>query len=208
MFGRRLLCARCALPPDARPGGGAGGGGRKGGRASNGQTKGKDPHPPPPPPRRYETMFGRRLLCARCALPPEARPMTEDLTRRRLLGMAGATAAGAAGLGLGACTSDSKHVSIHTAAEASSGPPFVSRPDLTTPHLRMKPHGVPNHPRYVFLNAPWSGPGHGGSYIVDHHSRLIWFGPNTSVHRRMNFDVQMLHGEPKLTWFQGMVVQG
>jgi Arylsulfotransferase (ASST) len=136
--------------------------------------------------------------------------MTDDLTRRRLFGLAGASAAGVAGISLAACSSDgtSEPALVTQAADTSSGPPFLSRPDLTPPRVRIKRHGAPSEPRYIFLNAPYSGPGHGGSYILDHHGQFVWFGPNTAVHRRMNFDVQTYQGKPVLTWFQGLVVQG
>jgi hypothetical protein len=141
-------------------------------------------------------------------LPTRALP--EAPTRRRLLGLAGASAAGVAGVSLAACTSDGTTgpALVKQAADMSSGPPFVSRPDLTPPRVTIRRHGAPVAPRYIFLNAPFSGPGHGGSYILDHHGHFVWFGPNTSTHRRMNFDVQTFKGKPVLTWFQGLVVQG
>lgn len=132
--------------------------------------------------------------------------MTVSLTRRQLLQRTGATAAAAAAGGLSACSADSVAGSL--LAGQSEGSPFMSRPDLTPPRVSVRRHGVPPDPRYIFLNAPYSGPGHGGSYILDHHGQLVWFGPNTSTHRRMNFDVQTYQGKPVLTWFQGLVVQG
>jgi Arylsulfotransferase (ASST) len=139
--------------------------------------------------------------------------MTEDLTRRRLFGLAGASAAGAAGLTAGGCSPLSSHPSAKptTATQAtvySAGPPFRSRPDLTPPHITLRRHGLPADGRYIFLNAPYSGPGHGGSYIIDQHGHFVWFGPNTAAHHRMNFSVQTYNGEPVLTWFQGLVVHG
>ena len=135
--------------------------------------------------------------------------MTDDLSRRRLFGLAGASAAGVAGVGLVACTGDNSSPSlVMPAADTSSGPPFVSRPDLTPPKISIRRHGAPTDPRYIFLNAPYSGPGHGGSYILDQHGHFVWFGPNSASHRRMNFDVQTFRGKPVLTWFQGLVVQG
>jgi len=136
-----------------------------------------------------------------------ARALPEALTRRGLLGLAGASAAG---VGIAACSSGGTTgpALVKQAADMSSGPPFVSRPDLTPPRVTIRRHGAPADPRYIFLNAPFSGPGHGGSYILDHHGHFVWFGPNTSTHRRMNFDVQTFKGKPALTWFQGLVVQG
>ncbi len=156
----------------------------------------------PPTRALQETPSGR-------AAGPPTRALQETLSRRRLFGLAGASAAGIAGASLAACTSDSMSGPVVTnAADASSGPPFVSRPDLTPPTISIRRHGVPASPRYIFLNAPYSGPGHGGSYILDHHGHFVWFGPNTATHHRMNFDVQSYQGKPVLTWFQGLVVQG
>ena len=135
------------------------------------------------------------------------RALQDALTRRRLFGLAGASAAG---VGLVACSSDNSPgpTLVTAAADSSSGPPFVSRPDLTPPRITIRRHGAPSDPRYIFLNAPYSGPGHGGSYILDHRGHFVWFGPNTAAHHRMNFDVQTFKGQPVLTWFQGQVVQG
>ena len=138
--------------------------------------------------------------------------MTEDLTRRRLFGLAGASAAGAAGLSAGGCSAigfhKSKPITTTQATVYSAGPPFKSRPDLTPPHITLRRSGLGNDGRYIFLNAPYSGPGHGGSYIIDSHGHFVWFGPNTAAHHRMNFSVQTYKGQPVLTWFQGLVVEG
>ena len=50
--------------------------------------------------------------------------------------------------------------------------------------------GLGTDSQYIFLNAPFSGPGHGGTIILNPHGDLVWFGPNTSTHRHMNFSVQ------------------
>jgi hypothetical protein len=140
------------------------------------------------------------------------RALPEALTRRRLLGLAGASAAGAAGLSANGCSvldaGSSGPTAAATVTSFSAGPPFKSRPDLHPPHITLRHHGTPRLPRYIFLNAPYSGPGHGGSYIIDRHGHYIWFGPNTAAHHRMNFSVQIYKGEPVLTWFQGLVVEG
>jgi hypothetical protein len=140
--------------------------------------------------------------------------MTEDLTRRRLFGLTGASAAaGAAGLAAGGCTatdfgSHDPQQPARQVAAYSAGPPFKSRPDLTPPHVTIRQFGLGRDSRYIFLNAPYSGPGHGGSYIMDPRGHFVWFGPNTAAHRRMNFSVQTFKGQPVLTWFQGLVVEG
>jgi len=135
--------------------------------------------------------------------------MTEDLTRRRLLGLAGASAAGVAGLGLTGCwVGTSSRPKVTPSATAPSGPPFVSRPDLTPPHITITRHGPRGDSRYIFLNAPYSGPGHGGTIIIDPHGEFVWFGPNTAAHHQMNFSVQTYQGRPVLTWYQGLVTGG
>jgi hypothetical protein len=128
--------------------------------------------------------------------------MSARLSRRQLLQQTGTAAAAAAGLS--ACSARS----LFTNESQASVRPFVSRPDLTPPQVHVRRHGTLGDPRYIFLNAPYSGPGHGGSYILDHRGDIVWFGPNTAARRRMNFSVQTYQGGPVLTWFQGLVVQG
>jgi hypothetical protein len=146
--------------------------------------------------------------------------LPDALSRRRLFGLAGATAAGAAGLAASGCSmlhANSQKSNAGSAPAASpaaevtsfsAGPPFKSRPDLHPPQITLRHHGTPSSPHYIFLNAPYSGPGKGGSYIIDRHGHYIWMGPNTASHHRMNFSVQTYKGEPVLTWFQGLVVEG
>jgi Arylsulfotransferase (ASST) len=135
--------------------------------------------------------------------------MTEDLTRRRLLGLAGASAAGAAALGLSACwVGTSSRPKVRPPASEPSGPRFLSRPDLTPPRITITRHGLGTDSRYIFLNAPYSGPGHGGTIIIDARGEFVWFGPNTAAHHRMNFSVQTYQGRPVLTWYQGLVTGG
>src|SRR5665811_1824775 len=95
---------------------------------------------------------------------PEARLMTEDLTRRRPFGFAGASAAGVAGLSLSGCSRGigADPTLATQAADASAG--FVSRPDLTPPRITLKRYaGLGASSQYIFLNAPFSGPGPGGT---------------------------------------------
>ncbi|HUZ55659.1 MAG TPA: arylsulfotransferase family protein [Streptosporangiaceae bacterium] len=134
--------------------------------------------------------------------------MTEDLTRRRLFGLASASAAGAAGLSLSGCsTGIGADPTLATqAADASAG--FVSRPDLTPPRITIRRSGLGADSQYIFLNAPFSGPGHGGTIILNPHGDLVWFGPNTSARRHMNFAVQTYNSQPVLTWWQGQIVAG
>jgi hypothetical protein len=84
----------------------------------------------------------------------------------------------------------------------------MSRPDLTPPGVAIARHGPGADSRYIFLNAPYSGPGHGGTVIVDSRGELVWLGPNTADRHRLTFSVQKYRGKPVLTWFQGLVVEG
>ncbi len=126
--------------------------------------------------------------------------------------LAGTAAAAAAGLGVGGCED--------TATRRASSPPpvrsdvrpakdgFVSRPDLTPPRITVRHHGDVGGPHYIFVNSPSSGPGHGGTMILDSRGELVWFGPDTASHHKLDLDVQMLDGQPALTWWQGQYVQG
>ena len=134
--------------------------------------------------------------------------MTEDLTRRRLFGLAGATALGAAGLGVAGCGFGSAGSAATLATtDASDGPGFVTHPHFTPPQYSVRNYGL-NDSKYIFLNAPYSGPGHGGTYIIDVHGHLVWFGPNTATEHRMDFNCQTYQGKPVLTWWEGLVVEG
>jgi hypothetical protein len=152
----------------------------------------------------------RTLAAGAYATHPEVRLMSRDLTRRRLFGLAGTSAAGAAGLSLSGCLAGtSSRVQVTPRASgASAGPPFVSRPDLTPPRITIPKHGPGSDSRYIFLNAPYSGPGHGGTIIVDQYGEFVWFGASSATHHRMNFDVQAYNGRPALTWYQGLVTGG
>ncbi len=152
--------------------------------------------------------------------------MTDDLTRRRLFKLAGASAAGAAGLSIGGCaigsaasSADSPGSSgssapsgavptlVTTTADSSAG--FVTQPHLTPPQIKVQRYsGLGPDSKYIFLNAPYSGPGHGGTIILNSAGQLVWFGPNTVTEHRMNFNMQMYQGKPALTWWQGLVTEG
>jgi len=137
--------------------------------------------------------------------------MTDDLTRRSLFGLAGATAAGAAGLSAGGCSVfhfGSGTTQARSVAAYSAGPPFKTRPELTPPKVTIRRTGIGADSQYIFLNAPYSGPGHGGTYIIDKRGHYVWFGPNTASEHRLDFSVQSYKGEPVLTWFEGLVVEG
>ncbi|HEX6932764.1 MAG TPA: arylsulfotransferase family protein [Streptosporangiaceae bacterium] len=135
--------------------------------------------------------------------------MSDNLTRRRLLGLAGASAAGATGLVVSGCSGGTgSPPKARPGRSTAVGPPFVSRPDLTPPSVTITRHALGADSRYTFLNAPYSGPGHGGTIILDRQGEYVWFGPNTAAHHRMNFCVQNYRGQPMLTWYQGLVTGG
>jgi Arylsulfotransferase (ASST) len=141
--------------------------------------------------------------------------MSEDLTRRRLFGLAGATAAGAAGIGLVGCSKGggplgggTPTLATPVADSRAGGPPWVTRPDLTPPKIDVRRFHLGGDSQYIVLNAPYSGPGHGGSIILSPGGEFVYFGPNTNTHRHMNVSVQAYQGEPVLTWWQGQVVEG
>jgi Arylsulfotransferase (ASST) len=140
--------------------------------------------------------------------------MTEDLTRRRLFGLAGATAVGAAGLGLGGCTFGSKdathkqHGTALATTVSDTGQGFVTRPDLTPPQITVRHSGLGPDSQYIFLDAPYSGPGHGGTMMLNSSGELVWMGPSTLTEHRLNFSVQSYQGQQVLTWWQGLVTEG
>jgi len=130
--------------------------------------------------------------------------MSGDLTRRHLLTLAGASAAAA--FGSAGCSSDCADQRPCPPAEAAQV--YVSRPDLTPPAVTVARYPGAEDSRLIFLDVPYSGPGHGGTLILDSGGEVTWFGPNSQTERRLNFAVQSYRGNPVLTWFQGLVVQG
>jgi len=132
--------------------------------------------------------------------------MTEDLSRRTLFGLAGATAAGAAGLAASGCSAGSDGQPAPRAGDVSRG--YVSRPDLTPPAGTVTRHGAGADSRYFFVAAPYSAPGHGGALILDSRGEVVWFGPSTPAQHKLELNTQTYRGQPVLTWFQGLVVQG
>ncbi|HEY3976879.1 MAG TPA: arylsulfotransferase family protein [Streptosporangiaceae bacterium] len=128
--------------------------------------------------------------------------MVRKWTRRQLLG-----GAGAAGIALAGCAGTAPRPS--PASRGHDGlQHFVSRPDLTPPVLRVSGAAPADDSRLTFLNAPWTGTGHGGSMIHDSRGELIWLGPNTPAEHRMDFAVQAYRGKPVLTWWEGLLVNG
>lgn len=132
--------------------------------------------------------------------------MPEDLPRRNLLRLAGASAAGAAGLGLAACAGKGPAQQALPTADVSHG--YITRPDLTPPAITVTRHGLGADSRYIFLDAPYSGPGHGGALILDDRGDVVWFSPSTPAEHKLELNTQTYQGKPVLTWFQGLVTEG
>lgn len=133
--------------------------------------------------------------------------MNETWTRRQLLKRTGTAAAAAAGLGVVGCQAGnaSSKAGHHLAKNLQH---FVSRPDLTPPKVALR-HLVPSHKlQYLFLGVANSGPGQGGAMIMDTTGELVWFGPDTLNHSKMDFQRQIYRGKPILTWFEGKVLLG
>jgi outer membrane protein assembly factor BamB len=85
---------------------------------------------------------------------------------------------------------------------------FVSRPDLVPPSVQVKGN-APAGEGDIFV-APQFGPAEDGPMILGARGDLIWFRP-TPIGRNVlsaDFRVQNLHGEPVLTWWQGVINHG
>jgi Arylsulfotransferase (ASST) len=133
--------------------------------------------------------------------------MNENWTRRQLLRHTGTAAAAAAGLGLVACGT-SKAGQNYDTGPAKDLQHFVSRPDLTPPKVTLTVAEPSAELQYLFLGLANSGPGQGGTMIMDTRGNLIWFSPDTVDNSKMDFNRFIYNGEPVLTWFQGRVVSG
>jgi hypothetical protein len=135
--------------------------------------------------------------------------VTETFTRRRLLRLAGATsAAGVVGLNLGERPAVAQAPGPVLARRTTAVRNFVSRPDLKPPPITVRRYGRVEPSRHIFLNAPYTTPGHGGAIILNSHGELVWFGPNTATRHKMDVNVQTFAGQPVLTWWQGVSVLG
>jgi hypothetical protein len=123
------------------------------------------------------------------------------LTRRGLLTMVGAGAAGSwAARGAGALVAPTV---VHPRPEVQR---FVSRPDLRPPVVGVGRRSARAATGHLFL-APSSGPGQRGVMILDELGRLVWFRP-TSPRTAMNFRAGVYRGEPVLTWWEGKTEHG
>ncbi len=141
--------------------------------------------------------------------------MARQITRRQLLGQAGIAAGGLAGLGVAGC-------SPHPAPRVTAGGGtavrggrvvggyrrFVTRPNFSPPAVSISGPGAGAEGKYFFMNAPYSGPGRGGTVITDASGDLVWMGPDEPGKHRLDFNVQSYRGEPVLTWFEGVETHG
>jgi hypothetical protein len=94
-------------------------------------------------------------------------------------------------------------------AEAANGrnlQRFVSRPDLKPPKITVLRRTENTASGHLFV-APSSGPGQRGAMIFDDAGELVWFDP-ADRKAVTDFKVQLFHGRPVLTWWEGKVVDG
>jgi hypothetical protein len=138
--------------------------------------------------------------------------MAREVTRRQLLGQAGAAAAGLAGLGVAGCasrpaaaTSRPLGGTVVPDAEVIDGyRRFVTRPDLQPPVITLDRKVTGSEARYFFMNAPVSGPGRGGGMIIDPNGDLVWMGPDVPGAHKLDFNLQTYQGKPVLTTWEGV----
>jgi hypothetical protein len=147
--------------------------------------------------------------------------VASEVTRRRLFGHAGGAAVGLAGLGIvGGCAgSQAADISdtgsslpegqiVPDAFERGGYHQFITRPDLHPPVIQMARKAQGSFANFIFMNAPFSGPGFGGSMIVDSRGDLVWMGRDTPAAHRLDFNMQMYRGTPHLTWWEGVETHG
>ncbi|HET7016284.1 MAG TPA: arylsulfotransferase family protein [Streptosporangiaceae bacterium] len=146
--------------------------------------------------------------------------MAGEVTRRRLFGQAGGAAVGLAGLGVvGGCAGSQAADTSETGGlqvgqivpdhfERGGYHQFITRPDLHPPVIKMARRAQGSFATPIFMNAPYSGPGFGGSMIVDSHGDIIWMGRDTPTAHRLDFNMQMYKGSPHLTWWEGVETHG
>lgn len=91
---------------------------------------------------------------------------------------------------------------VATAHEYQS---FHSAPALHPPTVDVT-DSVPTQdaPGDIFA-APYSGPGNAGPMIFEPNGQLVWMDPLPENVFATNFQLESLHGEPVLTWWQGYI---
>jgi hypothetical protein len=146
--------------------------------------------------------------------------VTGEVTRRRLFGQAGGAAVGLAGLGIvGGCsgseaadTSESGGLPVGQIVpdrfERGGYHQFITRPDLHPPVIKVSRKAQGSYASNIFMTAPYSGPGFGGSMILDARGDLVWMERDSPAAHRIEFNMQMYKGEPHLTWWEGVETHG
>jgi hypothetical protein len=83
-------------------------------------------------------------------------------------------------------------------------------------------HSIPGlHPAAVHISAPAAapalgdifiapnaGPGQAGTMILEPDGQLVWFKPGPPRQTAMDLRVQRFDGQPVLTWWQGLIIDG
>ena len=149
--------------------------------------------------------------------------MASEVTRRRLFGQAGGAAVGLAGLGIaGGCGRSATGAEAPAAAIIAAGRAgssgdafqlngyhqFITRRDLHPPVVKMARKAQGSYAENIFLTAAYSGPGFGGSMILDRNGDLVYMNPDTATAHQIDFNVQTYLGEPHLTWWEGVETHG
>jgi hypothetical protein len=138
------------------------------------------------------------------------------LSRREMLQRSGAAALGGLTLaGLGGYASAATVAPSYNPDDVLR---FVSRPDLSPPHLTVAHYAGPgpaNPPYFILTPAgyPRTGPGVPGLMILARDGHLVWYSPNTGFPAsagmaRVDLQVQSYQGKPVLTWWEGRVLAG
>ena len=95
------------------------------------------------------------------------------------------------------------------AAERTNGDvqQFRSEPGLTPAAVTVNRSADARTAGDIFL-APQQGPLQNGPMIIDQNGQLIWFKPLPTKTQAADFRVQIYHGTPVLTWWQGYLGAG
>jgi hypothetical protein len=157
---------------------------------------------------------------------PPAEPRS-GLTRRQLLPLAGGgvVALAVAGFVGYELHPDAKQPAPAPAPKPTPKPaattpattlekPFVSRPDLSPPTVRITQlasgSAEESTPRFIALapdnvianSTPWQQ----GVMLVDRLGRLVWFEPAALGQKPFDLKVQTYQGKPALTWWEGTLI--
>ncbi len=146
--------------------------------------------------------------------------MAREVTRRQLMGQVGVAAAGVTGLSMVGCSSRSAAARNEPAPDVVTGGTvipevievrgfkhYVTRPDLSPPVISIR-KTAESSTRHIFMNAPVSAPGRGGSVILDSNGNLVWMGRDEPYAHRLDFNMQTYQGKPVLTWWEGFETHG